>query len=797
MSELTQSPQWQALTAHARRMREVHMRDLFAADAARAERFSAETDGLYLDYSKNRITEETWSQLAALAEARDLAGWREKMFAGERINTTEDRAVLHAALRNRANTPVTVDGEDVMPAVNAVLARIQDFVGRVHAGEWRGATGAPIRHIVNIGIGGSHLGPQAAVEALEAYRTPGIETHFVANVDGNELETVLECIDAETTLFVVASKTFTTQETMTNARSARSWLMARLGEAGEVAKHFVAVSTNEAAVREFGIDPANMFGFWDWVGGRYSLWSAIGLPIALTIGWHNFERLLEGAHAMDRHFSQAPLEQNLPAILGLIGAWNSNFLGAETQAILPYDQRLDRFVDHLQQLDMESNGKRVDRAGCRVDVATGPIVWGRPGTNGQHAFYQLIHQGTRLAPADFIAVAEPAHDFEAHHTILLSNVVAQSEALMMGKGETEVREELVAAGMDAQTAAALAPHRTFPGNGPTNTLILPRLDPFTFGQLTALYEHKVFTQGVLWDINSFDQWGVELGKQLAKTALGELEGEGPVTGHDASTNRLIDRLRGGGPPVRIDRRSVDAVIFDLDGVLTDTAQVHAAAWKRLFDAYLERRATRTGETFQPFTMADYRAYVDGKPRLNGVRDFLASRGISLEMGGPDDSGDRETLHGLGNTKNAYFRAALECEGISAFADAPAGLERLRAAGLKTAVISASRNAEAVIEAAGLAGCFDTLIEGETAAARGLAGKPAPDIFLEAARELGIAPERAVVVEDALAGVAAGRAGGFAWVLGMARGGGRKALTRAGADGALTTLDKFIVAAEEA
>lgn len=794
MSELTRCAAWRALADHARLMAETPMRRLFDEDQARAGRFAAASGGLFLDYSKNRITEETVSLLEALARDRDLERWRDRMFAGERINGTEDRAVLHVALRNRGNRSTMIDGADVMEDVNAVREQMRRFVETVHAGEWRGGTGKPIRHVVNIGIGGSHLGPQAVVEALEAYRRPEIETHFVANVDGNDIESVLEHIDPETSLFIIASKTFTTQETMTNARSARDWLTGRLGESGDVASHFVAVSTNAAGVREFGIDPANMFRFWDWVGGRYSLWSAIGLPIALALGWYNFGRLLDGAHGMDTHFIEAPLRANLPVLLGLLGVWNTNFLGAETHAVLPYDQRLDRFVDHLQQLDMESNGKQVDRQGRPVDYVTGPVIWGRPGTNGQHAFYQLIHQGTRLVPADFIAVAEPAHDLEGHHAILLSNVVAQTEALMAGKSEAAVRAELIDAGTPEGEAAALAPYRSFPGNVPTNTLILDRLDPFAVGQLAALYEHKVFVQGVIWNINSFDQWGVELGKTLAKSVLADLRSEAPVTGHDTSTTALIERLRAGPAPVPLDPSQTGAVIFDMDGVITDTARLHAAAWKQLFDAYLAHRAAARGEPLAPFTMADYRRYVDGKPRLEGLRDFLAAREITLPEGREEDGPEAETLRGLGNAKTEYFRAALEAEGVAAFADVRPCLGRLAKAGIRTAAISASRHAEIVLEAAGLREAFDTILEGERAAELGLAGKPEPDIFLAAARALGVPPERAVVVEDSVAGVAASRAGGFALVLGMARTGGKKALTRAGADRAIADLDALAAAA---
>ena len=540
MTELTRSPAWQALNAHYEAMRDFQMREAFEADPQRFGKFSLRFGDLLLDYSKNRITEQTLKLLLDLARERDLPAWIERMFAGEHINVTEDRAVLHIALRNRSNRPIEVDGEDVMPAVNAVLERMRRFSDSVRGGDWRGHTGEPIRDVVNIGIGGSDLGPLMVTEALKPWSREGPEVHFVSNVDGSHIAETLRPLRPETTLFVIASKTFTTQETLTNARTARAWLLEQLGEEAAVAKHFVAVSTNAEKVREFGIDTAHMFEFWDWVGGRYSLWSAIGLPIALAVGMERFEALLEGAHAMDEHFRTAPPEANLPVILGLLGVWYINFFGAETHAILPYDQYLHRFPAYFQQGDMESNGKRVNRDGEPVDHATGPVIWGEPGTNGQHAFYQLIHQGTRLIPADFLAAAEPANPLGAHHRILLSNFFAQTEALMRGRSEAEARAELEAQGLGGEALERLLPHKVFPGNRPTNSLLYRRLDPRTLGSLIALYEHKIFVQGVVWNINSFDQWGVELGKQLASSILPELEGPGPVAAHDVSTNGLIN-----------------------------------------------------------------------------------------------------------------------------------------------------------------------------------------------------------------------------------------------------------------
>lgn len=543
MTALTSEPAWKALQAHAQTTAGRHLRDLFRTEPDRFRRFSAGLGDLLVDFSKQRLDGETLRLLLDLARAADLEGWRDRMFAGGKINSTENRAVLHTALRNRANRPVMVDGKDVMPDVNAVLAQMRDFAGRVRSGEWRGHSGQTITDVVNIGIGGSDLGPLMVCEALKTFQRHDLRPHFVSNVDGAHLVGTLAGLDPARTLFIVASKTFTTQETMTNAASARAWLVDRLGSDVEIARHFVAVSTNKEAVAAFGIDPANMFVFWDWVGGRYSLWSAIGLPIALAVGFERFEELLGGAFAMDEHFRTAPLGGNIPVLLALAGIWNHNFLGASSHAVLPYDQHLHCFPAYLQQGDMESNGKSVRRDGSHVDYATGPIIWGEPGTNGQHAFYQLIHQGTELISCDFIAACISETPLGHHHDILLANCLAQTEALAFGKTAEEARKELAASGMAAADVEALVPHKVFEGNRPTTTILYDRLTPFALGRLIAMYEHKIFCQGIIWNINSFDQWGVELGKQLAKVILPELTGGAEVTTHDASTNALINHFR--------------------------------------------------------------------------------------------------------------------------------------------------------------------------------------------------------------------------------------------------------------
>jgi glucose-6-phosphate isomerase len=546
MSALTESPAWRALAAHHAHIADVHLRQLFAEDPERFERFSLQLGDLLFDYSKHRIAGETLRLLLALAQQQGVAALRDRMFAGERINVTEDRAVLHVALRNRSNRPIFVDGKDVMPGINAVLAKMRRFADDVRSGVWRGFTGKPVAHIVNIGIGGSDLGPVMVTEALRPYAKPGLTAHFVSNVDGTHLAETLRRCDPETTLFLVASKTFTTQETLENAMSARAWLVAALKDEAAVASHFAALSTNAKAVAAFGIDTANMFEFWDWVGGRYSLWSAIGLTIACVLGMDQFEALLAGAHEADEHFRSAPPERNIPMIMGMLGVWYGNFFGADTHAILPYDQYLHRFAAYFQQGDMESNGKRVDRAGRVIDdYATGSIVWGEPGTNGQHAFYQLIHQGTKLVPCDFIAPVESHNPLGAHHRILLANFFAQTEALMKGKTVGEARAELVAAGTPAEQLGTLAVHKSFPGNRPTSSFLLQKITPHALGRLIALYEHKIFVQGAIWNVNSYDQWGVELGKQLASKILPELApgDDAPVTSHDPSTNGLINHYK--------------------------------------------------------------------------------------------------------------------------------------------------------------------------------------------------------------------------------------------------------------
>jgi glucose-6-phosphate isomerase len=540
MSTLTQSPVWQALIKHQPQMAGVHLRDLFANDPKRFERFSLRFEDILFDYSKNRITVETISLLLDLARQAGLAEMIEAMFSGEKINVTENRAVLHIALRNRANRPITVDGQDVMPEVNRMLDKMRVFSDAVRSGEWRGYTGRSITDVVNIGIGGSDLGPKMVAKALTPYGKPGLNVHFVSNVDGTDLVETLKGLSPETTLFLVASKTFTTQETMTNAHSAREWFLAEAKDQAAVAKHFVALSTNAEGVAKFGIDTANMFEFWDWVGGRYSLWSVIGLSIALYIGMDNYEALLTGAHQVDKYFRTTPFEQNIPVIMGLLGIWYNNFLGAQTHAILPYDQYLEYFPAYFQQGDMESNGKSVTKAGERVDYSTGPIIWGQPGTNGQHAFYQLIHQGTKLIPCDFLAAAESHNPLGEHQPILISNFLAQTEALMKGRTPEEARAELTAQGYTEEQLEILVPAKSFAGNKPTNSFLYRQLTPETLGALIAMYEHKIFTQGVIWNINSFDQMGVELGKHLARAILPELRGDEPISAHDSSTNGLLN-----------------------------------------------------------------------------------------------------------------------------------------------------------------------------------------------------------------------------------------------------------------
>jgi glucose-6-phosphate isomerase len=551
LSQLTQSPAWKALKEHHKLVSPLKMRDLFTQDPGRAERLRHEACGLYVDYSKNIVNDETMVLLRRLADASGLVAAREAMFTGKKINFTEGRAVLHTALRNLSHGPVVVEGEDVMPKVRAVLDKMREFTEKVRSGEWLGYTGKSIKHVVNIGIGGSDLGPVMVTEALKpyAYDSTGnlvLEVHFVSNVDGTHIAETLCKVDLERTLFIVASKTFTTQETMTNAMTAREALLAACGgDMSAVAKHFVALSTNLEAVKAFGMDPANAFEFWDWVGGRYSCWSAIGLSISLSIGFGHFRDFLAGAHDMDKHFRHAPIESNIPVTLALLGIWYGDFFGSETHGILPYDQYLHRLPAYLQQADMESNGKFVDKDGNRVDYQTGPIIWGEPGTNGQHSFYQLVHQGTKLIPCDFIAPAQSHNPIGDHHRILLSNYFAQTEALMAGKTLAEAEAELKSAGMSPEDVKRLGPHKVFEGNRPTNSILFKKLTPHVLGAMVALYEHKIFVQGVIWGINSFDQWGVELGKQLAKKILAELEAgeKNPDVAlkHDASTNTLIRR----------------------------------------------------------------------------------------------------------------------------------------------------------------------------------------------------------------------------------------------------------------
>ena len=530
---------WQALLTHNEQIKDLHMRDLFAEDPERFERFSLQNGPVFLDYSKNRITGETMRLLLNLAGEMDLGQKIESMFAGEKINTTENRSVLHVALRNRSNHPVYVDSENVMPEVDAVLEQMRSFCDQVRSGQWRGYTGKSITDVVNLGIGGSDLGPKMATRALEHYTPDDLRVHFVSNVDGSDLARTLKELSPETTLFIVASKSFTTQETMANARSAKSWLLKELGEDRAVSSHFVAVSTNTEKVSEFGIDTKNMFRFWDWVGGRYSLWSAIGLPIAMAVGMDRFEELLSGAHEIDEHFRTADFQDNIPVIMGLLSIWYTNFLQAQTQAILPYDQNLEYLPAYLQQGEMESNGKRTTLNGELVDHHTAPVIWGEPGTNGQHAFFQLLHQGTRLIPSDFIAFVRPLHSLQEHHEMLLSNFLAQTEALMLGKTEQEAKREMKDQGKSREEISGLLMHNVFPGNNPSNSILLQELTPRNLGALLAVYEHKIFVQGALWNINSFDQWGVELGKKLAKRILPELQNREKSESHDSSTSGLL------------------------------------------------------------------------------------------------------------------------------------------------------------------------------------------------------------------------------------------------------------------
>lgn len=543
-----QLPAYQQLQSHFEQIKERHLRDLFAENPNRFTDFSLRFEDILVDFSKNRITSETTQLLRQLAGEAGLYEAIEKMFSGDPINVTENRSVLHIALRNRSNSPILVDGKDVMPDVNAVLDKMKGFSERISSGEWKGYTGKPITQLVNIGIGGSDLGPVMVTEALKPYAIqkdgkPQLDVHFVSNVDGVHIYETLQKLDPETTLFMIASKTFTTQETMTNAHSARDWFLKYAHDESAVAKHFVAISTNKTEVEKFGIDPENMFVFWDWVGGRYSLWSAIGLSISCYIGFDNFAELLEGGHAMDLHFQNTPIEENIPVTLALVGIWYNNFFGAESHAILPYDQYMHRFAAYFQQGDMESNGKSVDRNGEPTAYQTGPVIWGEPGTNGQHAFYQLIHQGTKLIPCDFIAPAISQRPLGEHHNMLLSNFFAQTEALMNGKSGEEVVKELVKSGKNEEEVASLMPFKVFSGNRPTNSILVQKITPRTLGSLIAMYELKIFTQGIIWNIFSFDQWGVELGKQLANRILPELADDQPVSSHDSSTNGLINYFK--------------------------------------------------------------------------------------------------------------------------------------------------------------------------------------------------------------------------------------------------------------
>lgn len=538
----TQTASWKQLTEIHKALKNSHLKDLFRNDQKRFDTFHIQFENILVDYSKNLLTQEALDTLISLAHDCGLEKAISDMFSGASINRTENRAVLHTALRNRSNSPVILEGGDVMPKINGVLKQMEAFCNKVHSGEWKGYTNKPITTIVNIGIGGSDLGPFMVTESLKPYQKKGFTSHFVSNVDSAHIAQTLKDLDPETTLFLIASKTFTTQETMTNAFSARDWFL-KSAQEKDVAKHFVALSTNEQQVVAFGIDKSNMFEFWDWVGGRYSLWSAVGLSIALSIGYDHFEELLDGAHAMDKHFQEEPLEKNIPVILALIGIWYNNFFGAESTAVLPYSQHMHALPAFLQQLDMESNGKSVDRNGDQVNYQTGPIIWGEPGTNGQHAFYQLIHQGTKLIPCDFIAQAADTERLSDHHPKLLANFFAQTEALMNGKSAEEVKTELNSSGLDEDQIAELLPFKVFEGDKPTNSILVKNMDPRTLGSLIAMYEQKVFVQGVIWNIYSFDQWGVELGKQLANQILPELVNEENISSHDSSTNGLINAYK--------------------------------------------------------------------------------------------------------------------------------------------------------------------------------------------------------------------------------------------------------------
>ncbi len=547
MSQINQSPIWQALNQHKKDIESISLREMFKSDPERFNQFHIQFNDLLLDYSKHHISKETISLLVKLAKEVDLENWRDRMFEGEKINSTEHRAVLHTALRNQNQTPIMSDGEDVMPKVKNVLKKMRRFSEEVRSGQWKGFTGKPITNVINIGIGGSDLGPTMVCQALKPYGSKTITPHFVSNVDGADLSQALEKCNPETTLFIVASKTFTTQETMTNAFSARDWFLKTAKDNQHIKKHFVALSTNQHVVSQFGIDIENMFEFWDWVGGRYSLWSAIGLSIALYIGMDSFEELLKGGFEMDEHFKTAPIEQNIPMMMGLLGVWNINFFNFPTHAILAYDQGLSKLASYLQQADMESNGKFINRDGERIDFHTGPVLWGEVGTNGQHAFYQLLHQGTEIVPADFIIPIESHYaigkDGNEHHKILLANFIAQTQSLMLGKSYDEARAEIEKQGFEGEDIESFIPQKTFEGNRPTSSILFQKLTPKTLGQLIAMYEHKIFTQGIIWNINSFDQWGVEYGKQIAKQVLPKLSEKTPTHDFDSSTNGLINYIK--------------------------------------------------------------------------------------------------------------------------------------------------------------------------------------------------------------------------------------------------------------